>query len=217
MIHKNANEPYSDPDTSRLPQKVGYARVSTNEQNLDMQIEALRAAGCTNVYWEKVSARSRHRPELELAIKELQPGDIFMVWRLDRLARSMRELLRRLDQFEAAGAKFRSLMELFDTSNFAGQAMLYMAGVFAELEGQLIAQRTKAGMAILAEQGHRFGAKRKFTDAKRAKAKAMLAETRTVKRGGKTIKRPKYTRRGIAKKLGVSYQTLYDWIKAGKK
>lgn len=214
---KNANDQVSNADTSRPPRKVGYARVSTNEQNLEMQVESLKAAGCTNVYEEKISARSKHRPQLELAVKELQAGDTFMVWRLDRLARSMRELLKRLDQFEAAGAKFRSLMELFDTSNFAGQAMLYMAGVFAELEGQLIAQRTKAGMAILAEQGHKFGAKRKFTDAKRKQARAMLAETKTIVRGGRSMKRPKHTKRGVAKKLGISYQTLHNWVRDGKK
>jgi DNA invertase Pin-like site-specific DNA recombinase len=214
---KNANEPDSEHDTSRSPQRIGYARVSTNEQNLDMQIEALHNDGCTNVYEEKISARSKHRPQLELAIKELQEGDTFVVWRLDRLARSMRELLRRLDQFEHAKAKFKSLMESFDTDNFAGQAMLYMAGVFAELEGQLIAQRTKAGMAMLAERGHKFGAKLKFTEAKRAQARKLLQATKVVERGSRKVVRPKHSRRSVAKRLGISYQTLYVWIKQGMK
>jgi DNA invertase Pin-like site-specific DNA recombinase len=217
MSRKNASEPDSEDDTSRPPQLVGYARVSTNEQNLDLQTAALERAGCITVYSEKLSAKSKRRPELDLAIKDLVPGDTLVVWRLDRFARSIRDLVVRLEQIEAAKASFRSLTESFDTTSPAGRFMLHILGAVAELEAQLIGHRTAAGIKILQEQGHKFGAKRKFTDAKRAKARAMLAETRIVIRGGKKLKRPKYSRRGIAARLEISYQTLYDWIKRGYK
>jgi DNA invertase Pin-like site-specific DNA recombinase len=217
MSQTNANEPDSERDISSSPQFIGYARVSTDDQRLDLQLDALRRAGCETIYEEKISAARRTRSELELALKSLQPGDTFVVWRLDRLARSMRDLLKRLEQIEEAGAKFRSLTEHFDTRTAGGRFLLYILGAVAEFERQLTVERTSAGMRALRDRGHKLGAKLKFTEPKRAKAKAMLKATRTVVRGGKTLMRPKYTRRAIAKKLGVSYQTLYDWIKRGYK
>jgi hypothetical protein len=102
---------------------VGYARVSTRDQNLDMQIDALKEAGVMddNLHVEKLSAAKKTRPMLDMAIKDLRPGDTFAVWRLDRLARSMRELYTRLDEIKAAGASFRSLTERFDFTSAAGQ------------------------------------------------------------------------------------------------
>ena len=93
---------------------IGYARVSTEEQSLNLQRDALEKAGCLNIYEEKISGAKAKRPVLDLAIKDLRPGDTFVVWRLDRLARSMRQLYERLDQISAQGAGFKSLTEQFD-------------------------------------------------------------------------------------------------------
>lgn len=127
---------------------VGYARVSTEEQSLDLQLDALRKAGVLedNLHTEKKSGASQNRPGLELAIKDLRDGDTLVVWRLDRLARSMRQLYARLDQIYAKGAKFRSLTEDFDFGTVSGKFVLGILGLVAEFERQLIAQRTEAGI-----------------------------------------------------------------------
>src|SRR6185436_1039564 len=133
---------------------VGYARVSTADQNLNMQIEALRAAGVKddNLHIEKVSGASQKRPALELAIKDLGSGDTLVVWRLDRLARSMKQLYARLDQIYAKGASFRSLTENFDFNTTSGRFILGILGLVAEFERQIIAARTSAGIAALKER-----------------------------------------------------------------
>ncbi len=128
---------------------VGYARVSTQEQNLDMQIEDLKRAGVKddNIHTEKVSGASQRRPALDLAIMDLREGDTFVVWRLDRLARSMRQLYAALDRIYAKGAFFRSLTEDFDFGTVSGKFVLGILGLVAEFERQLIAHRTQAAIA----------------------------------------------------------------------
>ncbi len=197
------------------PQRVGYARVSTDDQSLDLQRDALEEAGCVNVYEEKVSAAKVWRPQLDLCIKELQPGDEFVVWRLDRLARSNVELYKRIEAIHAAGAKLVSVTERFDFSTAAGKVMLAVMGAMAEFERELTRERTAAGMQARIRRGQKVGADLKFTEPLRKKARKLLAEHKTVVRKGRKVKRPKHTRRGIAKRLGISYQTLYVWIKAG--
>jgi len=128
---------------------VGYARVSTQEQNLDMQIEALKKAGVKddNIHTEKVSGGSVKRPALDLAIMDLAEGDTLVVWRLDRLARSIRQLYASLDRIYAKKAFFRSLTEDFDFGTLSGKFVLGILGLVAEFERQLIAHRTKAAIA----------------------------------------------------------------------
>lgn len=145
-------------------QLIGYARVSTEEQNLDMQTVALERAGCSVIYSEKTSSGSKKRPELDNAIANLEPGDVFVVWRLDRLARSMLDLLRRVEQIEKAGAQFRSLTEGFDTTTISGRLLLHLLGAIAEFERQLTRERTVAGLARAKERGAQIGAKKKVTD-----------------------------------------------------
>ncbi len=136
---------------------VGYARVSTQDQKLDLQIDALRKAGVKpdNLHVEKVSGASKRRPALDLAIKDLMAGDTLVVWRLDRFARSMRDLYARLDQVYAKGAYFRSLTEAFDFGTVTGKFVLGILGLVAELERQLIAQRTSAGIQTWKERSGR--------------------------------------------------------------
>lgn len=130
---------------------VGYARVSTEDQKLDLQTDALTKAGVLpdNLHVEKVSGASMRRPALDLAIKDLREGDTFIVWRLDRLARSMRQLYSRLDQIYAAGASFKSITENFDFGTISGKLVLGVLGLVAEFERQLTIQRTTAGIAAL--------------------------------------------------------------------
>lgn len=152
---------------------MGYARVSTQDQKLDLQIDALRKAGVKpdNLHVEKVSGASKKRPALDLAIKDLRSGDTLVVWRLDRFARSMRDLYARLDQVYAKGAYFRSLTEAFDFGTVTGKFVLGILGLVAELERQLIAQRTSAGIQTWKERGGgEWGPKRIMTEAKIARA-----------------------------------------------
>jgi len=144
---------------------IGYARVSTEDQELRLQIDALEKAGCWNIWKEKRSASRGKRPELDKAIMDLRPGDTLVVWRLDRLARNARELYARLDQVHAAGAQFRSLTEQFDFTTAMGQFVLGILALVAQLEAQMTAARTSAGMQALKARGYKLGAPRALTNA----------------------------------------------------
>ncbi|MCZ8252253.1 MAG: recombinase family protein [Hylemonella sp.] len=135
---------------------VGYARVSTNEQETHLQLDALDRAGAIKIYQEKRSAVS-YRPALERMLQELQPGHVVLVYKMDRLARSLRDLLQILDRIEAADARFRSLTEPIDTETLAGRMMMQMLGAFAEFERGMIRERTIAGMRAAVDRGARLG------------------------------------------------------------
>ena len=189
---------------------VGYARVSTEDQSLDLQTDALLAAGVRpdNLHVEKVSGASAKRPALDFAIMDLRPGDTLVVWRLDRFARSMRQLYARLDQVYAKGAYFRSLTESFDFGTIAGKLVLGVLGLVAEFERQLTAQRTAAGIAALkARKGknHRWGPKVIMTP-----EMITLAGDYLLGRNGK----PKLKGPATAKKLRVSVASIYAYWKA---
>lgn len=195
-----AQSPLSTPSLSAAF-KVGYARVSTQEQILDVQMNALRNAGCVNIYQEKVSGAGKKRPQLDLAIKELQPGDTLVVWRLDRLARSMSEFYTRLAQIEAAGAQFRSLTENFDFNNAIGKFVLGILALVAELERQITIGRTRAGMEAARARGRQIGAPIKFTDPMRRRARDMLRRRVAVAE--------------VGRRLNLSAGTITTWRKAG--
>jgi DNA invertase Pin-like site-specific DNA recombinase len=182
---------------------IGYARVSTEDQELTLQLDALERAGCWNVWKEKRSATRGPRPELEKAIADLRPGDTLVVWKLDRLARNARELYARLDAINAAGAQFKSLQESFDFTTAMGQFVLGILGLVAQLEAQMTAQRTSAGMQALKARGFAMGAKPKLTD---AKASRMIAE----RKAGKTIL-------ALATKYGVSTATVNNYMQRAKR
>lgn len=164
-----------------IPEKpfpIGYARVSTRDQNLDLQIDALKKFGVAddNLHVEKLSATAKKRPMLDEAIKQLRDGDVFVVWRLDRLARNMRELYTRLEQISDNGASFKSLTESFDFSTATGRLILGFLGLMAEFERQLTVERTKAGIASARAKGSKFGAKAKFTPEVKAEAFRLLTD-----------------------------------------
>jgi len=186
---------------------VGYARVSTEDQSLDLQTDALKAAGvkADNLHVEKVSGASPKRPALDYAIKDLREGDTFVVWRLDRLARSMRQLYSRLDQIYAKGAYFRSLQENFDFGTVSGKLVLGVLGLVAEFERQIIAQRTSAGIAAL-----RARRKDKTWGPKVYMTPDRIKRVGELLNGGMTG--PK-----VAEKLGVSTASVYGhWKQVGK-
>ena len=194
MTKKTKNEPE--------PFLVGYARVSTQDQNLDLQLDALRKAGVKedNLHVEKLSASAKNRPALDLAIMDLRAGDTLLVWRLDRFARSMRDLYARLDRVYGKGAKFRSLTENFDFDTFTGKFVLGILGLVAELERQIIAHRTGAGIAAWKEKiGENWGRQAKLSEAKVKQAGAMLNRKRDPMSGPQ-----------VAEHFKVSTPTIYQ-------
>ena len=158
----------------------GYARVSTAGQTLASQDAQLHAAGCAKVYAEKVSGAKTDRPELAKLIRRLEAGDVLMVTRLDRLARSTRDLLNILDAIGKAGAGFKSLSDAWaDTTTPHGRLMLTILGGLAEFERELIIARTGDGRARAKAKGMRFGRPRKLTPHQRQEALQRLADGET--------------------------------------
>jgi DNA invertase Pin-like site-specific DNA recombinase len=138
---------------------LGYARVSTDDQDASAQVQALEAAGCQIIFTEKASGGRWDRPELHRLLAQLRPGNTLVVWKLDRLARSLRDVLTIMDRIEKAGAGFRSLTEVIDTTTPAGRMLLQMVGAFAEFERAMLKERTQAGLAAARKEG-RIGGRR---------------------------------------------------------
>lgn len=160
----------------------GYARVSTEEQNLDLQLHALSAAGCERIFKDQgVSAIAERRPGFEEAIAALRSGDTFVIWKMDRAFRSLRQALATLEHFEAQGIKFRSLTEHIDTSTPMGQAMFQIQNVFSELERKIISERTKAGLAAARRRGKILGRRRKLSPSDVTWAREQLDGSLTIR------------------------------------
>ena len=139
---------------------LGYGRVSKGEdQNDALQVEALKRAGCARIFSETASGGRWDRPELHRMLDQLRPGDVVVVWKLDRLTRSLKDLLLIMEKIDAAGAGFRSLTESIDTTTPAGRMMMQMVGTFAEFERAVIRERTTAGLATARAKGRRGGRK----------------------------------------------------------
>lgn len=144
--------------------KYGYARVSTDDQTPALQLVALKKAGCKEVFKDEgISGATIKRPALRRCLDTLKAGDTLVVWKLDRLGRSLRDLIAMLDELRDRGVRFRSLTEAIDTETPTGRAMWQMIGVLAELERSLIAERTRAGVKAAQARGVQFGRKRKLT------------------------------------------------------
>jgi DNA invertase Pin-like site-specific DNA recombinase len=144
--------------------KYGYARVSTDDQSPALQLTALKRAGCKTVFKDEgLSGATTKRPALLRCLKKLEHGDTLTVWKLDRLGRSLRDLIAMLDDLKRRGVKFRSLTEAIDTETPTGRAMWQMIGVLAELEKSLISERTRAGVKAAQRRGVKFGRKPKLS------------------------------------------------------
>lgn len=156
---------------------VGYARVSTSDQNLDLQLSALKAAGCARIYSDQgISGADFERPGLANVFDELRPGDMLIVWRLDRLGRSLIDLIKLVTDLGARQIEFRSLSEAIDTASSGGRLLFHLLAAMAEFERSLISERTKAGMAAARARGRRIGRKPAMTQLQRHEARKAIAE-----------------------------------------
>jgi DNA invertase Pin-like site-specific DNA recombinase len=136
---------------------VGYARVSTHDQHLNLQLDALNAAGCERIFTDTIGGSSTQRPGLDEALTYLRSGDSLVVWRLDRLGRSLRHLIGTVGQLQSNGVGFRSLQESIDTATPGGKLVFHVFGALAEFERDLIRERTQAGLAAARARGRRGG------------------------------------------------------------
>ena len=143
--------------------RIGYARVSTQEQDAHAQITALKTVGCEQIFQEKVSGGRWDRPELHRLLGQLRRGDVVVVWKLDRLSRSLKDLLLTLEKIEGAGADFQSLTEAIDTATPAGRMMMQIVGSFAEFERAMLRERTQSGLAAARQEGRVGGRRPKLT------------------------------------------------------
>jgi DNA invertase Pin-like site-specific DNA recombinase len=192
---------------------IGYARVSTEEQELRLQIDALKAVGCHNIWQEKRSAsKGKKRPQLELALIDLRPGDTLVVWKLDRLVRNARELYVLLDRIHAAGANFKSLQEGYDFTTPMGQFVLGLLGLLAQLEADMTSHRTAAGIKALQESGEAYGAPPKLSDVKAKQLVKLRQEYIPVLVRGKLVMRRKWTIKRLAERFKISTATVQNYI-----
>ncbi len=154
---------------------VGYARVSTDEQNLELQIDALTRAGCDAIHTDQgISGADFSRPGLDAALKTLSAGDTLMVWRLDRLGRSLSKLIDLVTHLEGRGIQFGSIMESINTNSSSGVLIFHLMAALAQFERSLISERTRAGMAAARARGKPIGRKRALDDEQRAQALTLL-------------------------------------------
>jgi DNA invertase Pin-like site-specific DNA recombinase len=155
---------------------LGYARISkADDQDTAAQVDALKAAGCRRVFEEKASGGRWDRPELHRLLDQLREGDVVVVWRLDRLSRSLKDLLHILERVEQAGAGFRSLTEAVDTGGPAGRMLVQMLGAFAEFERAMVRERTRAGLRAAGSRGRKGGRRPKLSPEQKAEILDMLA------------------------------------------
>jgi DNA invertase Pin-like site-specific DNA recombinase len=174
--------------------KIGYCRVSTKEQNPDLQLRALKKAGCKTIYTDMESGTLRKRTYLDRCVKELKAGDVLVVWKLDRLGRSLRDLIALLDDLKERGVAFRSLTEAIDTTTPTGRAMWQMIGILAELERSLLHERTQAGRAAAQARGVKMGRKPLLSPSQVDHARKLIEQ------GERTVV--------VARLLSVSRRTL---------
>jgi len=181
---------------------IGYARISTGDQRLDLQYEALQTAGCDKIYEDTISGMKQERQGLSMALEVLRSGDTLVIWKLDRLGRSVKQLVGLVGDLEKRGIQFKSLTESIDTSTAAGRFFFHVMASLAQMEREMLVERTKAGLAAAKKAGRQSGRKRKMTDSKLESAKKLLKSKTPAKE--------------IAKDLGVSIATLYRWLPASE-
>ena len=182
--------------------QIGYARVSTFDQDLSLQRDALEATGCERIFADTISGAKANRPQLAAACDHLRAGDTLVVWRLDRLGRSLSELIDLMTQLHKEGIAFRSLTEQIDTTTSGGKLIFHIFGALAEFERELIRERTQAGLAAARARGRKGGRPKLLDKRKVAMAQALYDS------GEHSIK-------DICQTLGVSRATLYRYIKVG--
>ena len=180
--------------------RIGYARVSTQDQSADLQVDALREALCEEIFVEKVSGTRADRPKLEECLRMLRAQDKLVVWRLDRLGRSLQHLVATVNDLETRGIGFESLDEKIDTGSAGGKLIFHLFGALAEFESNLNSERTKAGLQAARARGRKGGRKPKMSKADVRKAAAMLRD-------------PQITKTEAAEHFGVTRVTLNESLK----
>jgi DNA invertase Pin-like site-specific DNA recombinase len=182
---------------------IGYARVSTQDQNPQLQSDALEQAGCERTFTDKASGAIAERTALREALAFARSGDTIVVWKLDRLARSLKQLISTVEELENRGVGFRSITEAIDTTTSGGRLVFHIFGALAEFERSIIRERTKAGIEAAAQRGRKGGRPPALSDADHASAKALLRD-------------PSIPIKEVAKRLGVSVSTLYMHFPGGR-
>jgi DNA invertase Pin-like site-specific DNA recombinase len=167
---------------------IGYARVSTEEQELALQLDALRAAGCHRIFEDRASGAKTDRPGLEQAIAFARDGDVLVTWKLDRLARSLPHLIETVNRLEKSGAGLRSLTEAIDTTTPGGRLIFHVFGALAQFERDLIGERTRAGLTAAAARGRRGGRKPVVTADKLERARVLMSKGLTVREAATRLK-----------------------------
>ncbi len=181
--------------------QIGYARISTHDQNLDLQKDALAASGCEKIFTDVASGAAADRDGLTQAMEQLRTGDVLVVWRLDRLGRSLKHLIETVTTLQARGVGFRSLTEGIETESSGGRLVFHLFACLAEFERSVIRDRTRAGLAAARARGRRGGRPPALTNDEVALARRMHAD-------------PANTAADICRALGVSRATLYRYLKS---
>jgi len=184
--------------------KIGYARVSTKEQNLHRQIDSLKAEGCEKIFSDKISGAKFDRPELNLLKAQLRSGDIVVIDKLDRLGRSLKDLISIVSEFESAGVSFISLQDNIDTTTASGKLIFHIFASLAEFERSLISERTKAGLTAARARGRLGGRPKGLSE--EAKKTAMAAET--------LYRTKQHSVSEICRQLSISKPTLYNYLRS---
>ena len=183
--------------------RLGYARISTDGQDHALQLDALKAAGCERIVTEVASGSRSDRAELAKLVEQARSGDVLVVWRLDRLGRSLRHLIELSEQLQQRGIGLHSLSESIDTSTPSGRFMFSILGALGQMELEIIRERTRAGLRAAAARGRRGGRPPSLDEAKVRAARAMMAAGTM-------------TAAEIARQLGVSPSTLYRHVVGGR-
>src|SRR2546423_8859004 len=179
---------------------IGYARVSKNEQNLDLQIDALKAAGCEKIFHDKITSLKEERKGLDEALAFLRPGDVLVVWKLDRLGRTLRHLIDLIAMFNQKGIGFKSLKETIDTTTSTGKLIFHIFAALAEFERDIIHERTRAGLVAARSRGRIGGRPKTLTPKQIAQLQALYADkTNNI--------------RDICNTFHISRTTLYRFVK----
>lgn len=180
---------------------IGYARVSTDDQNLDLQRDALKKAGCEQIFTDRVSGTKANRPGLTEALSHLRSGDILVVWRLDRLGRSLRHLIDTITELQERGVGFKSLTENIDTTTSGGRLVFNIFASLAEFEREIIRERTQAGLTAARARGKLGGRPKALSESKAEMARQLyLDRTHSIAE--------------ICQTLGISRTTFYRYVKA---
>jgi DNA invertase Pin-like site-specific DNA recombinase len=204
-IDKPKRHPWTrrDGEIHRAGLKLGYARVSTLDQNLTLQRDALTETGCEKIFIEQMSGAVTDRPALHEALEYARAGDTLIVWKLDRLARSMKQLIETVERLRVRGIGFRSLTEAVDTTTAQGVLVFHLFSALAEFERALIRERTRAGLDAAKRAGRTGGRPAKLSDDDLDVARTLLAN-------------PDITVAEIADRMGVSPATLYRYLPAAR-